>query len=524
MTIPQISPDTLTARYHDFVQFIAAKDGKPFTSFAASPYIKEREGYKYSVHRAATENLGSKFWDAEDIGTGEIQAKMNAAIETRVNHHGDMVDNNLVDWRKKDEFKKLPKSRTLEELLFNFYKNKLPDQQAFEGLLALKLSYQFIAYLFFIKNKDQFMPISQAKFDLIFAELGIENFKTVGQAAWENYTIFNNLIRDVRKFLRTKDKDTTLLDAHSFLWMLGDVFDEAEPVITPTAPEPAVVQSEKVDELIAPTTINGTPVEEMLMGFAEAQDLELFKAAGLTPLSPAETFRLYWWLFIPGTQFSIKGVKRVFEVIAIKLKLGRANIRCIQPAGVTLDKRSNYVTLNWPRTQKNEITCLRVGEIANTKVLKDFIIKKTDDPIASETVNRPATVAPSQDTAEQAYTTIAEPTESMLTVTEGRERLRQHRLRERNQAIVTLKKRLAREGGTLMCEVCNFSFTSTYGKDFIECHHRQPIARIGESKTTLKDLALVCANCHRMLHLRFEGRFLDIAELRERMGIYETVG
>ena len=40
------------------------------------------------------------------------------------------------------------------------------------------------------------------------------------------------------------------------------------------------------------------------------------------------------------------------------------------------------------------------------------------------------------------------------------------------------------------------------GDGFIEVHHRAPLAdRAPEgSKTKLEDLALVCANCHRMLH------------------------
>ena len=48
------------------------------------------------------------------------------------------------------------------------------------------------------------------------------------------------------------------------------------------------------------------------------------------------------------------------------------------------------------------------------------------------------------------------------------------------------------------------------GKGYIEAHHTRPVAKLvtGE-RTKVSDLALVCANCHRMLH-----RQDDPADLR----------
>jgi 5-methylcytosine-specific restriction protein A len=53
---------------------------------------------------------------------------------------------------------------------------------------------------------------------------------------------------------------------------------------------------------------------------------------------------------------------------------------------------------------------------------------------------------------------------------------------------------------------CGFNFAARYGErgsGFIECHHTKPVSalRPGE-KTRLEDLALLCANCHRMIHIR----------------------
>lgn len=94
--------------------------------------------------------------------------------------------------------------------------------------------------------------------------------------------------------------------------------------------------------------------------------------------------------------------------------------------------------------------------------------------------------------------------EDPATAREGRVRYRQHRVRERNPALRRLKIQTAlREIGHLACEACGFDFASQYGvlgEGFIECHHRVQLATGDERDTTLADLALLCANCHRMIH------------------------
>jgi 5-methylcytosine-specific restriction enzyme A len=88
---------------------------------------------------------------------------------------------------------------------------------------------------------------------------------------------------------------------------------------------------------------------------------------------------------------------------------------------------------------------------------------------------------------------------------EGAVLMRAHRSRERNAELSRRKKRKVLElTGRLACEVCSFDFKATYGDigdGFAECHHRTPLSQLNaDAKTYLKDLALVCANCHRMLH------------------------
>ena len=88
---------------------------------------------------------------------------------------------------------------------------------------------------------------------------------------------------------------------------------------------------------------------------------------------------------------------------------------------------------------------------------------------------------------------------------EGNPRLKNHLIRERNFSIVREKrKKVLAEKGCLKCEACNFDFFENYGeagKDFCEVHHLIPLSKCdGIVETKLSDLAIVCSNCHRILH------------------------
>ncbi len=110
------------------------------------------------------------------------------------------------------------------------------------------------------------------------------------------------------------------------------------------------------------------------------------------------------------------------------------------------------------------------------------------------------------------------PDPDILSFPEGAEKRRLHLIRERNRTLVAKAKSFALEQDPMLrCQVCGFSFTERYGEHghkFIEAHHKQPIAELKPgSRTRLEDIALVCANCHRMLH--YGDRTLSIQELKD---------
>jgi 5-methylcytosine-specific restriction enzyme A len=80
-----------------------------------------------------------------------------------------------------------------------------------------------------------------------------------------------------------------------------------------------------------------------------------------------------------------------------------------------------------------------------------------------------------------------------------------HRKIERNR---TAAKNAKKFHGTT-CQACDLKFVERYGpigEGFIEAHHLKPIGTLEEGKPVEYDIAgdfaVLCANCHRMIHRR----------------------
>jgi hypothetical protein len=127
--------------------------------------------------------------------------------------------------------------------------------------------------------------------------------------------------------------------------------------------------------------------------------------------------------------------------------------------------------------------------------------KKHNIPIPASEATIPTMIPPAAAPSAKPFPQV-DPEEEFR---EGQRKLRIHHDIERNTKAIRQKKALMlAENGCLKCEVCGFDFVETYGeigKGFAECHHRTPIHTLIEVSTiTLDQLAIVCSNCHRMLH------------------------
>ncbi|WAL70011.1 HNH endonuclease [Amycolatopsis cynarae] len=99
---------------------------------------------------------------------------------------------------------------------------------------------------------------------------------------------------------------------------------------------------------------------------------------------------------------------------------------------------------------------------------------------------------------------------------EGRVLVLRHLRRERDPKLRAKKiNKVLAQRGCLECEVCGFDFERTYGgrgTRYAEVHHVTPLHVSGQTETRLVDLAVLCANCHRMIHRG--GLWLTPSELR----------
>jgi len=102
---------------------------------------------------------------------------------------------------------------------------------------------------------------------------------------------------------------------------------------------------------------------------------------------------------------------------------------------------------------------------------------------------------------------------------EGFPSYRLHKVIERNpQVIAEAKATFLRKHKRLYCEVCNFSFEQKYGargSNFIEGHHTKLVSAMKEGDaTSASDIALLCSNCHRMIH---RSPLLTVEALRQSL-------
>ncbi|MDE3808847.1 HNH endonuclease [Sinorhizobium meliloti] len=93
-----------------------------------------------------------------------------------------------------------------------------------------------------------------------------------------------------------------------------------------------------------------------------------------------------------------------------------------------------------------------------------------------------------------------------------------HIRRERNSKVRKMLLDDRRPKG-LRCEICALSrpeLDLSLQESLFEAHHLVPLAEVGERKTRLTDLALLCACCHRLVHgaMVLKSGWVGIAEAR----------
>jgi len=94
-----------------------------------------------------------------------------------------------------------------------------------------------------------------------------------------------------------------------------------------------------------------------------------------------------------------------------------------------------------------------------------------------------------------------------------------HKRTERNRGVRRALMASRRRTGGLRCDACsitNPTATNSFDDAIFEAHHLIPLSTTGERKTTVSDVALLCANCHRLMHrlIANSGKWASVEDLR----------
>lgn len=237
-----LHPVTFHEAFARFQRLIAANDrGHAFTNFNEG-VAAVWESYKPRLREHARGILKADAWRQAEIGSGSILQRVIGAIEIQDSHI--KLTNNLVFWQNRfghanrdhhallDGQANAGLRQELERLLFGLYRGEADEGAMFNALSKLTGGkYPLLAYLYFLKDMDRFMPIQPTTFDRVFRDLGI-GLVTLRNCSWENYQRYNEALVEVRKALGTIDglSQVRLVDAHSFCWMLEKLDeDPGEP-------------------------------------------------------------------------------------------------------------------------------------------------------------------------------------------------------------------------------------------------------------------------------------------------------
>ena len=101
---------------------------------------------------------------------------------------------------------------------------------------------------------------------------------------------------------------------------------------------------------------------------------------------------------------------------------------------------------------------------------------------------------------------------------EGALKLVTHLKRERNVSLVRKAKSefIKNNKGRLFCQSCGIEPIKVYGSEVIEVHHILPLSKSDEDRVTeIKDLMMLCPNCHRAVHRQED---CDINEVIKSLG------
>ena len=211
----------------EFTAYVSfhSQNGK-FNSFKDNLFIDTQENYKKRIWEKSKE-IKERMATFNNFGEGNL---LDATIQLL-----EIENNNLVEWHGKHgpqskehigllnlKNKSKIEIKIFEENTWNFYfSDTISDEEYFNYFTkTIGKKYALAAYLFYEKDRSNYLPIAPETFDSFFKDTAIDLI-TSRHCSWENYIEYIEVFKYIKLFLRQNlDEDACLIDAHSFAWIM----------------------------------------------------------------------------------------------------------------------------------------------------------------------------------------------------------------------------------------------------------------------------------------------------------------
>ncbi|MCB8924028.1 MAG: DUF3883 domain-containing protein [Ardenticatenaceae bacterium] len=222
--------------YRGFVEYVTGKDGRLFTTFIESLYLKSEElDYKHRASERGKEALQRAHWDEWRATPGKIKDAVLATCDREICfnlvEHGERYGPETKDYRSLEDFKDRPVSE-IEGQLYSLLKPESVDRATvaprfdqFAGYLSkygLGCTWRFVTYLLFLLDKELYFPVLPTLFDKVLAFHGFDHRMAYRKVTWANYQPLLNFADDLRCRLQERGHEpNSLVDIHSYMYVLG---------------------------------------------------------------------------------------------------------------------------------------------------------------------------------------------------------------------------------------------------------------------------------------------------------------